>query len=87
MPKVVITHPVQNVDHWLSKNSERIELFAAWGTNVTNYASADGSNMVALTIDVHDMDLMQESLATAEIDQAKKSHGVLDPIVMYVAPE
>ena len=87
MPKVVFTHPVKNVDHWLSKHSERVDLFSEWGSNVTGYAIADGSNMVALTIDVHDMDAMQASLATAEMDKAKEAHGVLEPIVMYMASE
>lgn len=87
MPKVVFTHPVKDVNHWLSKNSERIELFAPWGSNVINYAGTAGDNMVALTIEVHDMDLMKSSLASPEADAAKKAHGVLEPIAMFVAPE
>ena len=85
MPKVVFTHPVTDVALWMSKHSERVELFSDWGTNVIGYAIADGSNMVALTIDVHDMDAMEASMATPEIDKAKEAHGVMEPIVMYVA--
>ncbi|MGI9547357.1 MAG: hypothetical protein ACR2MM_08980 [Flavobacteriaceae bacterium] len=85
MPKVVFTHPVKNVDHWMSLNSERVELFAEWGSNVVGYAIADGSNMVALTIDVQDMEAMEVSMGTAEMDKAKEAHGVLEPITMFVA--
>ena len=87
MPKVVITHPVTDVDHWLSKHHERVEIFAGWGTNVVDYAIADGSNMVALTIDVHNMEAMQADMATEEMNKAKDAHGVMEPIVMYMASD
>ncbi len=87
MPKVVFTHAVKDVDLWLSKHSERVELFAGWGSNIVGYAIADGGNMVALSIDVSDMDAMQESLGTDEIDRAKEAHGVLGSIAMFVAPD
>lgn len=85
MPKVVFTHPVKDVDHWLSKHSERVSIFAAWGSNVVDYASPDGSKMVAVTVDVHDMSKMQAALASADVDKAKDAHGVLEPIAMFVA--
>ena len=87
MPKVVFTHAVKDVDHWLSKHSDRVDMFSAWGSNVINYASADGSKMVALTADVFDMEKMKVSLASAEIEEGKKAHGVLEPVSMFVQPE
>ena len=87
MPKVVFTHAVKDVDLWMSKHSERVELFADWGSNVVGYPIADGSNMVALTIDVSDMDAMEQSLGTEEMDKEKEAHGVMGAIAMYVAPE
>lgn len=87
MPKLVFTHPVKDVDHWMSKHAERVEAFADWGSNIVEYASADGSKMVAVTIDVRDMDAMKVSLESPEITAAKDAHGVLEPIVMFVAPE
>ena len=87
MPKVVFTHPVKDVDHWLSKHSERVEMFSEWGSNVINYASADGSNMVSLTADVFDMDKMSASLGSAEVAAGKEAHGVLEPVMMFVEPE
>ena len=86
MPKVVFTHQVKNVDHWLSKHSERVELFSEWGSNIHHYAAADGSNIVALTIDVFDMDKMMAALNSPEIARGKEAHGVIEPVSMLVQP-
>jgi hypothetical protein len=43
--------------------------------------------MVALTADVFDMDKMKASLASSEIEEAKKDHGVIEPVAFFVAPE
>jgi len=37
-----------------------------------------------VSVDVHDMDAMKESMESAAIDAAKQAHGVLDPIMMFV---
>ena len=87
MPRVIFTHPVKDRDHWASKHSERVEAFSAWGSNVVDHLSADGSNNVALSVDVHDMDAMKASLESAEIEEAKQAHGVLDPILLFVENE
>lgn len=84
MPRVVFTHPVKDLDHWASKHSERVEGFSAWGSNVVDYLSADGSKNVGVSVDVHDMDAMKASLETAEMDAAKQAHGVLEPVAMFV---
>ena len=87
MPKVVFTHPVKDVAHWMSKHSERVELFAHWGSNLVDYAPADDSNTVALSIDVHDMEAMQAALTSEDLEKGKEAHGVLEPISMFLAPE
>jgi hypothetical protein len=84
MPKVVFTHAVSDRDHWASKHSERVDAFASWGSNVVDYLSADGSNNVAVGVDVHDMAAMQAALSSPEIEAAKKAHGVLEPITLLV---
>jgi len=85
MPKLVFTHAVKDVDHWLSLHAERVEIFSAWATNVQDYALADGSKQVALTMDVHDMEAMQKDMETPEMDAAKARHGVIEPVAMYMA--
>lgn len=87
MPRVLFAHHVTDVDHWASKHSERVEAFAAWGSNVVDYVAADGSDWVIVGVDVHDMESMRASLAGPEIEAAKRAHGVVDPIHMFVQPE
>jgi hypothetical protein len=84
MPRVVFAHPVRDLDHWVSKHSERVEAFAAWGSNVVDLVNADGSNSVSVTVDVHDMTAMRAALGSSEIEAAKQAHGVLEPLLMYV---
>lgn len=84
MPKVIFAHPVTDRAHWTSKHSERVAAFASWGNNVVDYLAADGGNNAAVSVDVHDMAAMQRALDSPEIATAKKAHGVLEPLVMYV---
>ncbi len=84
MPRIVITHPVRDRDLWSSKHSERVQAFAAWGSNVVDYLSSDGSNTVAVSVDVHDMAAMQAALTSPEIAAAKEAHGVLEPLVIHI---
>jgi hypothetical protein len=84
MPKIVVTHQVKDLAHWASKHSERVAAFAPWGTNVVDHLAADGSNNVAVSIDVHDLPGLQKALTTPEVQAAKDSHGVIDPLVVFV---
>lgn len=84
MARVLFAHAVSDREHWASKHSERVEAFAAWGSNVVDYLAADGSNQVIVGVDVHDMGAMQAALASPEIEAAKQAHGVLEPVAMYV---
>jgi len=84
MPRVVFTHPVSDLAHWLSKHSERVEAFASWGSNVIDGVSADGSNNVSVSVDVHDLGAMQAAMDTPEIEAAKEAHGVLEPLSVFI---
>ncbi len=80
MPRVVFTHPVRDRAQWASKHSEQVEAFASWGSNVIDYLGADGSNNIAVSVDVHDLAAMQAALDSSEIEAAKQAHGVLGPL-------
>ena len=87
MPKIVITHAVEDIDRWLAGKAERaaaIELGS--GSNVADYVAADGSPNIAITADVADVDAMQAMLATPppEVLAAMESHGVVQPITAYI---
>jgi hypothetical protein len=87
MPRIVATHAVQDVGRWLKGKAERAEAIeSASGSNVTDYVAADGSNNIAVTADVADLDAMQAMLASPPPDMRAKmeEHGVVPPITAYI---
>ena len=87
MPKVVITHAVEDIDRWLQgKEDRRAAIESGTGSNVTDYVAADGSNNIAITADVSDPAALQGMLAspTPEVLAAMQKHGVIQPITAYV---
>ena len=87
MPKMVITHAVADVDKWLGFKAERAEAVAGLGgSDVVDHVAHDGSNMVALSADVADVDRVLAALASPppELGAAMERHGVLPPLVAYV---
>ena len=90
MPKVVITHAVVDIERWLSGKSERAAAIASGsGSNVTDYVAHDGSNNIAITADVQDLDALQAMLASPppEVAARMAEHGVVPPISAYVAAD
>ena len=56
MPRVVITHAVEDIDRWLQGKAERAAAIeSGTGSNVTDYITHDRSNKVAVTADVADL--------------------------------
>lgn len=86
MPKMVITHAVVDIDRWLQGKAERAEIISKYATNVTDHVAADGSNHVAITADIHDMEGLQALMASpsAEDSAAEERHGVIQPITAYI---
>ena len=87
MPKIVITHGVADVDKWLGFKAERAEAVAGLGgTNVVDHVALDGSNSVALSADVADVDAMMTTLGSPppEVAAVMEKHGVLPPLFAYV---
>jgi hypothetical protein len=86
MPRMVITHAVVDVDRWLKGKAERAAAIGAAGTNVTDYVAADGSNQIAVTADIHDMEAAQALMASPppEIAAQMEAHGVIPPFTAYI---
>lgn len=84
MPRVVITHSVKDVKLWASKGDERAQGVAPFATELVDYVAADGSNKVAVSANVHDMDAMMAFMQTPESAANMDAHGVLQPIVIHV---
>jgi hypothetical protein len=87
MPKVVITHSVQDIDRWLQGKSERAAAIeSGTGSNVVDYVAQDGSNNIAITADVADPEAMKSMLAAppAEVVERMEAHGVVQPLTVYI---
>jgi hypothetical protein len=87
MPRVVITHAVEDIDRWLEgKHDRAAAIESGTGSNVTDYIAHDGSANIAVTADVSDLAALQEMLAAPppEVLAAMQEHGVVPPISAYV---
>lgn len=83
MPKIVGTHTVEDVKHWASKGHERVEILGQFATEIVSYVAADGSNKVAMSANIHDMEGLIAMSQTPEAAAARESHGVLPPVVFH----
>ena len=87
MPKVVVTHAVVDVERWLEGKAERAAAIESGsGSNVVDHVAQDGSNSVAITADVNDLAAMGAMLSnpSPEVVATMESHGVIQPLVVYV---
>jgi hypothetical protein len=86
MPKLVIIHDVVDLERWLEGKDERSAAIGAIGSDVTDHVALDGSNRVAVTAAIHDMDAAQALLASPppEVAAQMEAHGVVPPITAYI---
>jgi hypothetical protein len=82
MPKIVITHAVEDLDRWRQGKVERASAIeSGTGSNVTDYVAQDGSKNIAITAEVADVDAMKSLLTAppADVAAAMEAHGVVQP--------
>lgn len=87
MPKVVVTHGVVDIDRWLEGKAERAAAIESGsGSNVVDHVAQDGSNTIAISADVSDLDAMAAMLSSPppEVLAAMEAHGVVQPLTVYV---
>jgi hypothetical protein len=87
MPKVVITHAVEDIDRWLQgKEGRAAAIESGTGSNVTDFVAADGSKNIAVTADVADVGAIKSMLASPspEVLAKMQDHGVVQPIIAYI---
>ena len=85
MTKLIVTHEVDDVAHWLA-SPVREQALAGIATNLTTYVLPGGSNRVALSMDVADMDAFDAMMKTDMAAKAMKQDGVRpETMVMYIA--
>ena len=84
MPRLITTHEVDDVEHWLA-SPKRAEVFAGIATDLTTYVLPGDSNRVALSMNVADMDALDAMMKSAAGAEAMKYDGVRpDTLVLYV---
>ena len=85
MPRIVITHAIQDRDRWLAGNAERVAA-APGARNVTDLLALDGSHQAAVELDFDDVVAFLEMVAAMPPDVAAQaeSHGVVIPMTVYV---
>jgi len=85
MPKLIATHEVDDVAHWLS-SPKRAEVFASVATDICTYVDPSNPNRVGLSMDVADMDAFQAIMASDTGAEAMKYDGVRpETLVVLVA--
>lgn len=87
MPRMVITHNVEDVSTWLGFKSERADAIGMLGgSNVVDHVADDGSNSVAVAADVSDVESMRATLASPppEMGEIMQRHGVVPPLTIFV---
>ena len=87
MPKMVITHDVADVDTWSTFKSERADAVSGMGgRHVVDHVAHDGSNRVAISAEIDDVDAMLAAVASPppELLAAMERHGVIPPLTVYV---
>jgi hypothetical protein len=75
MPKVIATHEVDDVAHWLS-SPKRAEVFGDLVSDLVTYVDAQNPKRVGLSMTVHDMAAFQAMLESPAGADAMKVDGV-----------
>lgn len=86
MPKIVVTAAVKDVEAWLKFKPEMIAQMSAVASDGTSYVAMDGSNHVASTWDVPDMEAFQAAQRSfsPELAAAAERAGMIPPVMIYI---
>jgi hypothetical protein len=85
MPKLVATHEVNDVAHWLS-SPKREEVFASVAKNICTFVHPDDSHRVAVSMEVADMAAF-EAVMQSEAGAAAMKHDGVRPETLVVFVE
>ncbi len=86
MPKIVVTAAVKDVEAWLQFKPQLIAHLSAVASDGSSYVTTDGSNRVATTWDVPDLDAFQaaQTAASPEMAAAMERSGMIPPMTIYI---
>ena len=75
MATYVITHDVDDVEHWLT-SPKREDVFGPMGITVRTFRDPGGSSKTALIAEIPDMEAFQEVMKSEAAAAAMKHDGV-----------
>ena len=86
MPKIVVTAAVKDVEAWLEFTPQLIAQMSPFASDGTSYVATDGSNRVATTWDVSDMEAFQaaQTAASPEMAAQMEAYGMIPPLTIYM---
>jgi hypothetical protein len=83
MPTIVISHEVDDVEHWLS-SPKREEVFGPAGITVRTFVDPAKTNRVGLIVEVPDMETFQRAMESEAAADAMKFDGVRPETILML---
>ena len=82
----MVTSAVKDVQAWVEFKPQLIAQMSAVASDGTSYVAADGSNRVASTWDVADLDAFQaaQTAVSPEMAAAMERYGMIPPVTVYI---
>lgn len=87
MAQVIVTAAVNDVEEWLEYKADMVPAMSAVASDGSSYVAMDGSNQVASTWDVPDMEAFRAAQGTfsGELAAAAQRAGMIpSTMVVYV---
>lgn len=84
MPKVIVTHEVDDVAHWLA-SPRRVEVFGEVASDIVTFTDPQNPKRVGLSMTISNMAQFQAILQSSAGAEAMKHDGVHpDTLVMLI---
>jgi hypothetical protein len=86
VPKIIVTAAVKDVEAWLQFKADMTAALSAVAADGSSYVAMDGSNQVASTWDVPDMEAFQAAQRSfsPELAAAAERAGMIPPVMIYI---
>lgn len=87
MPQIIVTAAVRDVEEWLKFKADMVPAMSAVASDGASFVALDGSNQVASTWDVPDMEAFQAaqgSFSTELAEAADRAGMIRSTMVVYV---
>jgi len=87
MPQIIVTAAVNDVEEWLKFKAKMVSALSGVAGDGSSYVAADGSNQVASTWDVPDLEAFQAaqgSFAPELAELSKRAGMIPSTMVIYI---